>query len=167
MAGNRNAPMTKVIGAAAAAGLLVGQLGCYVYQPMATGVVPLLGQPVAMDITDAGRVALGGSIGPEISQIEGRLVRDEGGEYELAVSMVHLLRGGEQSWSGERVSVRKEHVARSYEKKLSKGRTAIAGVGGVAIVAMFVSKKLIGGGLGDEGTLPSDTADSQRRPVRP
>jgi hypothetical protein len=134
---------------------------------VASGVTPVPGQMMAMDITDAGRVALGGSIGPEIAQIEGRVVSNSGDQYELAVASVRLLRGGEQVWSGERIQLRKEFVSRVYEKKLSKGRTAIASAGGLAIVAFIATKKIAGAGLGDEGKLPVDTADSQRRPVRP
>ena len=107
MAGNRCAPMMRIIGALAVA----GQVSCYVLQPVAAGVTPVLGQVIAMDINDAGRVALGGSIGPEISQIEGRVTRNEGDEYELAVSTVRLLRGGEQGWAGEKIRLRKEFVS--------------------------------------------------------
>jgi hypothetical protein len=95
------------------------------------------------------------------------VTRDESSEYELAVSLVHLLRGGEQGWAGERVRIRKEHVTRVYEKQLSKGRTVAASTVGVGIVAFFVSRKILGSGLGDVGRLPGDTSDSQRRPPRP
>ena len=160
---NRSAPMMRIIGALA---VLAGQVACYVYQPVATGTAPVLGQMVAVDITDAGRVALGGSMGPEIRQIEGRLVRDDEAEYELGVTAVRLLRGGEQGWAGERVRVRKEHVSHVYEKQLSRGRTTVASVGAVVIVAVFIGRKLIGNVTGDEGKLPTDSAGSQRRPPR-
>jgi hypothetical protein len=160
----RGAPMMRIVGALAG---LFAVTGCYVYTPITTGATPQPGQSVAMDITDAGRVALGGSIGPEVAQIEGRVIHNEAESYELAVSTVHLLRGGEQVWQGERVSIRKEFVTRTYQKQLSKGRTAIAGAGGVAVVAWFVTKKIIGSVTGDEGKPPVDPPDSQRRPVRP
>ena len=60
------------------------------------GVVPELGREIAMDMNDAGRLAVGTSMGQEIAQVEGRLVSKDSGEYTVAVSMVHLLRGGEQ-----------------------------------------------------------------------
>jgi hypothetical protein len=158
----------RIAGALAVAVGLLGQLACFVYVPLTSGTTPVPGQRVAMDVTDAGRVALGGSIGPEIAQIEGRVVSSSGDEYELAVDAVRLLRGGEQVWQGERIQLRKEFVSRMYEKRLSKGRTAIASAGGVALVAIVAAKGIAGGGLGgDEGKLPVDTADSQRRPVRP
>ena len=49
-------------------GLLLA--GCYTLQP-ARGVTPEIGARVAFDVNDAGRVVLGGSMGPEIDQVEG------------------------------------------------------------------------------------------------
>ncbi len=42
------------------------------------GVAPEIGNEMAFDITDVGRVGLGPSMGPEIAQVEGRLVRAAG-----------------------------------------------------------------------------------------
>src|SRR5688572_22504152 len=83
--------------------------GCYTLRPV-YGTVPEIGTEVAFDVTDAGRTALGGSIGPEISQIEGRLVEKHDGEYLVAISAVRLIRGGQQVWRGERVRVKTEHL---------------------------------------------------------
>jgi len=57
-------------------GMTLGALlaGCYTLQP-AGGVVPSVGTQVAFDVNDVGRLALGGSMGPEIGQIEGRVVQ--------------------------------------------------------------------------------------------
>jgi hypothetical protein len=167
MVGSRRAPAMRVVGALAVAGLLVGQFGCYQYVPMASGAAPLPGQMIVFDINDTGRVALGGSIGPEISQIEGRVVRDEPAQYELSVNAVRLLRGGEQIWKGERIQLQKNHISRVSEKQLSKGRTVVASAGAVAIVAVFVGKKLIGSLTGEEGKPPGDSSATLRRPVRP
>jgi hypothetical protein len=164
MVGNRSAPMIRIIGALA---VLLGQAACYTLQAVPGGTTPLLGQPIAVDLTDAGRVAMGGSMGPEIAQIEGRLTRLDAGQMELAVSAVRYLRGGEQGWSGEKVQVRSEHISRLYEKKLSKGRTVAASAVGIGVVVFLATRSLVGSGLGDEGKLPVDTLDSQRRPVRP
>src|SRR5688500_3819331 len=55
-------------------------VGCYTLQP-AGGRTPEVGAKVAFDVNDAGRSALGGSLGPEISQIEGKLLEQQNGEY--------------------------------------------------------------------------------------
>lgn len=167
MGGSRTAPvMPRIIGAVAAALSIVGTSGCYTLQ-LAPGADIPNGTQVALDITDAGRVALGGSIGPEIAQIEGRLQSKENNEYTIAVSSVHLLRGGEQVWKGERINVRTDFVARAYERRLSPGRTVVAGSVGAGVVLFLVTRAIVGAGLGDEGRLPSDTLHSQRRPARP
>lgn len=169
MGGSRVAtPVARAIGVAAACWSLGA---CYVLQPRPTSDVPPIGSRIAVDVTDAGRVALGGLMGPEIAQIEGRLVgRDNAngaGEYELAVTTVRLLRGGEQVWKGERVTIRRDYVARMYDREFSKGRTAIAASVGAAVVTYFATQALTGFGHGDDAPTMSDSANSRRRPVRP
>jgi len=159
--------LARVIGAALAVWVLSVVQACYTLQPMADRGTPPLGMVVALDITDAGRAALGGSMGPEIGQIEGRLTRNEGDTFEIAVSAVRLLRGGEQVWKGEKVQIQRNHISRMYEKQLSKGRTVAASAVTVGVVAYFASKGLLGSIFGDEGQLPGDTAESRRRPPRP
>src|SRR6516165_8934241 len=105
--------------AAAASVFLVG---CYTLQPTG-GTVPQPGTLMAFDINDAGRVALGGSMGPEISQIEGRLAGREGADYLVSVTDVHLLRGGDQVWHGETVTLKAEYVSSLYERRFSAARS--------------------------------------------
>ena len=136
--------------------------GCYTLQP-ARGVTPHVGSHVAFDVTDSGRVALGGSMGPEIAQIEGRLIGNENGDYVLAVSAVRLLRGGEQVWSGEQVRIKREHVGSVYTRRLSTARSVALGataVGGFA--AFLVGRALRGAGSGDDSGPPVDTVQTQR-----
>lgn len=136
--------------------------GCYTLEPV-TGPTPVVGSEVAFDITDAGRVALGGSMGPEIEQIEGRLVERDSSEYVVAVSAVHLLRGGEQTWSGEPVHIKSQYVGTMYEKRFSKSRSVVLGAIGVGIAAAIATQQLIGGGSQDPATMPSDTGHTTRR----
>ena len=153
----RLAPLTGI----ALLGLTV--TGCYTLQ-RAGGATPPAGQRVAFDVNDAGRSALGGLIGPEVAQIEGRLLSNGTEDYLLAVSTVRLLRGGEQVWSGEQVRIRREHVTTTYERRLSRGRTlALAAVAG-GVVAVFVGRSLAGAGS-DHPRLPIDTVST--RIVRP
>jgi hypothetical protein len=140
-------------------------MGCYTLQPVVGNPLPL-GTQVGLDITDAGRVALGGSMGPEIAQIEGRLIGRDSNEYVLSVSMVHLLRGGEQIWTGERIRVRTEHVAMVRERKLSKGRTAAMAAVSIGVIAAIVRQSVTGSLFGDDGKLPLDTFQATRIPRR-
>ncbi len=140
-------------------GIIVGIAllsGCYTYEP--TGdATPEIGQEFAFDINDVGRVGLGGSMGPEISQVEGRLISRENAEYLVAVSAVHFLRGGEQAWKGENVHIKSEFVTSTYERHYSKGRSITLGAVGVGAVAFLLTRSLLGSGNeGDPPTPPPD-----------
>jgi hypothetical protein len=137
--------------------------GCYALQPAPQPSAPAEYR-YAFDITDAGRVALGGLMGPEIAQIEGRVVAVDGDEFNVAVSGVRLLNGSEQVWRGESVRIKKEYVKSTYERRFSAGRTMAFGVavlGGVA--AIVVGNSLIGSGTEKTGN-PPDTGLALRRP---
>lgn len=150
------------------AGLGVLLMGCYTLQPTG-GPVPNLGTNIGLDLNDAGRAALGGSMGPEIGQVEGRLVQKDSGEYVVAVSTIHLLRGGEQVWHGEIVHIKSGYVSSLYERKFSAARSAALAAAGVGAVAIIATRGLIGLGSTDQsgGMTPIDTAHTQRRPRRP
>ena len=150
----------RIVGLAALGTLLVG---CYTFQPTGGGV-PTAGTNVALDINDAGRSALGGSMGPEIARVEGRLLSADDAEYRVAVSALQLLRGGEQSWSGEDVRIRREYVSSIRERRFSRGRTIALTAAGLGGVAYFVTRSIVGGGTESPPKTPPDTAAAQRIP---
>jgi len=136
--------------------------GCYDLEPVGT-VTPATESRVAFDVTDAGRVALGGSMGPEIDQIEGYLKSADSTTYTVAVTTVRFLRdGGEQKWTGETVRLRKEYVSRSYVRTLSKGRTIALAAVGVAAVAFLAGRQLISEGSIEEQLPDSNIANARR-----
>lgn len=163
MGGRQSSPRAPLVRLAIVAVLTVG---CYTLQPIeGRGVTP--GMEIGLDITDAGRVALGGTMGPEIGQVEGRLYAKDGGDYEVAVTSVHFLRGGEQRWTGERVKIREQDVARVYEKKLSNERTIAISAVGLGSVLFLVTRSLhVGASPDTRSTGGGDTAHTQRRPGR-
>lgn len=134
-----------MIRSAVASALLLLLAGCYTLR-RAGGVVPEIGQELAFDLNDVGRVALGGSMGPEIAQIEGRLLSRENGEYLVAVRSLRTLRGGEQVWRGEPVRIRAEHVGTTYQREFSRGRTFALGAAGLGAVAFVLTRSLTGSG---------------------
>lgn len=133
----------------AALAVLGGALtGCYSLRPVG-GVEPKPGTKLAFEVNDAGRVALGGSMGPEIAQVEGRLVEKDNEGYLLAISNVRLLRGGEQIWSGEQVKLNNQYLGTAYERRFSVARSVGLGlvtIGGFA--AILATRSLLG--LGTE-----------------
>jgi len=139
--------------------------GCYELQPARQSPEP--GAVIALDISDQGRVALGGLVGPELSQIEGRFVSMEKGEYVLHVTGVRFLRGGEQGWSGETVSIKPEYVTSRYQRKFSTVKTVALSAIAVGAVALVATKGLSGLSQGDRGSIPGDTSQTVRRPLRP
>ena len=148
--------MKRCISISAIAVLLAS---CYSLQP-AMGPAPKNGDQVAFDITDLGRVFLGGAMGPEIDQVEGRLLDQENGDYILGVTSVKTLRGGVQVWSGERVRIEKQHVARMYERRFSRGRTMALGVVMAGGMAVLFGKNLAVLGGRDSPVPPPDTVDA-------
>lgn len=146
---------------AALAGLGLVLAGCYTLQP-ARGVDPEVGSRLAFDINDAGRVALGGAMGPEIAQVEGTLVQKDSAGYLLAVTSLRTLRGGEQIWSGEQVRLRPEYLGNGYEKRFSTGRSiglGVVSVGGFA--AFLATRSLLGLGTGHGDPNPDSTGASR------
>ena len=160
MVGSRVRPTAVAVGLAAAALLA----GCYTLQP--TGrVTPDVGTRVAFDVNDQGRAALGGAMGPEIDQIEGRLVQRDTSDFVVAVTAVHLLRGGEQIWTGEQVHIKSAYVNQVYARQFSSGRTIALSAIGVVAVGVFVSRSLNPGGNPNAATDPTDTAKTVRIPI--
>ena len=137
--------------------------GCYSLEPTTRLNPELLGQPVALDINDAGRVALGGSMGPEISQVEGRLVQRTPTDYLISVSVVHLVRGGEQTWSGERVSIKSEYVKSMYERRFSRGRSIALAAVAAGVIGSVATHVILTTGPTELPATPTDTAHTLRR----
>jgi hypothetical protein len=144
---------------------VVALAGCYSLQPArVTALEP--GNQIAFDVTDAGRVALGGSMGPEIGQVEGRLIQKDNGEYLLGVTSVSLLRGGTQTWAGEQVRLKPEYVGNVYERRFDTGRSLALAAVGVGAVAYIARQNLLGGGAAEQKDQIPDTAMTIRRRTR-
>jgi hypothetical protein len=117
---------------------------------------------MAFDLNDAGRVGLGGALGPEVAQIEGRLVERDSAGYLLAISNVRLLQGGEQVWTGEQVRIRPEFVGNTYIRRFSMGRSigfGAVGIGGFA--ALLATRSLLGSGDKSDDRPPDDSVNTR------
>lgn len=137
-------------------------VGCYTLQPT-RGATPEIGEKIAFDVNDNGRAALGGSMGPEIGQIEGRLLQKDTAQYVVAVSSVHLLRGGEQTWSGEPVRIKSDYVATTYTRHFAKGRTIALTAVGAGALAFILTRSLLGSGDAEQ-KVPDDSASARISP---
>jgi hypothetical protein len=133
------------------------------------GAGPEPGALMAMEVNDLGRLALGGQMGPEISQIEGRLISKSDEQYEIAVRSVKLIRGGDQIWSGEKVTIKREYISQTFERQFSASRTvALSAVFVVGVYAVIRSQDLFGLGREDPDPPLCDTCGNAARfPRRP
>lgn len=153
----------RLLGCIAVVELLAG---CYVLQPV-TSAGPEPGALVGMEVNDLGRLALGGQMGPEIQQIEGRLLSKSPEQYEVSVKSVKLIRGGNQIWNGERVTVKREYISQTFERQFSKSQTIALSAVFVASVYVVVSKLgLVGFGKEGDTTAPPNSVEAFR-PRRP
>jgi hypothetical protein len=146
--------MTTVTGI----GLLTAS--CYNLQPVSVAV-PEPGTRMAFAINDAGRVALGGSMGPELRRVEGSFQAKDGDDYLVNVSGVELLQGGYQTWAGESVRINSSYVSAVYEKKFSTAKTALT-LGGLTVAAVLLSSKGVRSYLDNSRPPPSDTFLTRR-----
>ena len=117
--------------------LVASLAGCFSLQPV-DRLAPSVGAEVAVDLNDAGRAALAPTLGSEVAQVHGHLIRRDGDQDLLAVTSTAFVHGGERTWAGETVHVRSSYASRYYENRVSTKRSLIAGgviLGGIAIAA--------------------------------
>jgi hypothetical protein len=127
--------------------------GCYTYTPVASTPPPSI--ELAVDLTDRGRVAAAPDIGPSVTRVEGSLIDVSDTAYVLAVRNVMGQSGVRTRWSGERVALSRDYVARTFERRFSRSRTTLVVSGVVAAVgAFFFGKNLLGIGGGDASDRP-------------
>jgi len=119
--------------------------GCYVYTPVITTPAPPA--YISLEISDRGRIGLGGLIGPAATRVEGVLQSETDSLYAVNVASVGYLNGQSNRWSGEPLAVRKEFIAHVSERRFSRSRTALATssvIGGILLFAL--SRGLLGSG---------------------
>jgi hypothetical protein len=119
--------------------LLTG--GCYSVKPLAT-TSPAPGTRLAVSINDAGRMALGGSMGQEIRTVQGRLLEKDDDVYVLSATGVDYLNGLSQTWRGETVRIGSNMVSSLAEKRFSWPRTVGLVGAGIVVGATLTSKTL-------------------------
>ena len=119
--------------------------GCYSYVPVAVSGPPP-GTRANLVLTDEGTVEMARQVGPSTRAIEGDVLSANGEGLLLAVRRLERRDGIEEFWKGEQVTVPRGAVATFTERKLSRSRTALFGVGAAA--AVFVLGKAFGEATG-------------------
>ncbi len=140
--------------------------GCYTLQPVQRAT-PEIGTEVALDLNDAGRAALGASIGHEVGQVHGHLVQRDSDDYAMAVTSVDFIRGGSQPWTGEVVHVKSEYTSAYYVNRVSKSRTiGFAAALAAAVVIGARQALTVSGEPSDAPPTPPNEGTKQRAPSR-
>jgi hypothetical protein len=121
---------------------------CYVYTPAPAVSAP--GTRLLLELNDRGRVALGDSIGPAATVVEGSVASNSDSAYTLRVVRVGYVNGQSNQWNGEPLIVARQFVGTAKERKLSRSRSFLtAGGVSLAVVAFIASRGLLG--FGSEG----------------
>jgi len=109
---------------------------CYDYVPVTTA--PPIGEIVALDITDRGRVDLTDRFGSGIARIEGRLVSSASDQYVLSITRVTQINGDHAAWTGETARLSRDLVGGVESRRLSVARTSLLAAAATAVVAGFI-----------------------------
>lgn len=137
----RHAPARRARAILAALLLLPQATGCYTYAPLWNGS-PAAGSEISLGLSDRGRVALAGPLGPGAQRVTGRLVGATDSAYVIRVSEVAYVGGVPSAkWNGEEVSVSKDFVAGMAERRLSKSRSWIAT--GIVVAALGLATTIV------------------------
>lgn len=138
--------------------LCVTVAGCYSYRPLTRTPEPQT--RVSVLLSDVGRVETARTVGPSTERVEGTVMAADDTAYLLAVASVKPLRGTWVRWNGEQVSMRRDYIAGLYERRLNKGRTALAiGVSTWAVLAAMVHFDILGFGSLEIPLIPGGSGD--------
>ena len=143
-----------------AAGLLPGLLGaCYSYRLVpSTEIQPAT--RVAVVLSDYGRLEASRQIGPQAQRVEGAVLSTNDSAYLLSVSGVKPITGSWVRWSGEPVTMRRDYVAFTYERRPSRGKTILLIAGATfTFLTVMVNFNILGFGGLDIPLIPGANGD--------
>lgn len=137
--------------------LLPGATGCYTYVPLWNGA-PQPGTEISLGLSDRGRTALAGPLGPGARAVAGRLVGSTDSAFVIGVKEVTYIGNGTAAkWNGEQITVPRDYVNGLAERRLSKSRSWIAVGIAVGVAALATTIALNGFGTNSsDGRLPPD-----------
>ena len=153
----------RFVGGLCAAALSL-QVGCYSFLPLQTSV-PASGQRIAVVLNDRGRALLGDRLGPAVDKVDGLLVEGDSMSVTLEVFRTHDLRGGDATWTGERVQVPRDGITGYQERSLDRRRTFLltATIVGVIAASVLLANLDVLGGLFSKEDTSGGTPGSESR----
>jgi hypothetical protein len=134
--------------------------GCYVQQPLETGI-PAPATRIVAQVTDSGAVAVGGRLGPGAVEVEGVVSSADESAWNLNLLRVSYRGGTSSTWNREMVSFPRFALSNATERHLDKTRSwLVAGLigGGVFLASRLFSESISGSGDGDgSGPTPQNS----------
>ena len=139
----------RTIASLGIASTVVWTSGCYSYAVRPVSEISP-NSTITADINDVGRVALGDRVGPEVMQVEGKVVQRSDTSVRLLVTQVTYLNGNTEEWQGQEVGLRVQDVKSVTQRTFSRSRTALL-IGAIAVgfVATILSLNFLGITSGD------------------
>lgn len=128
--------------------LLAGAGGCYHYVP--TGpTVPPQGTPVRLHMERPESFELTSITAHNIGEMDAEMVREDDGELVVSALWLRAVTGQEYPGGGWTLRVEESRVARLEVRELSRWRTALVFIGGIA--ATWIGFDALGGGSEGSG----------------
>ena len=121
---------------------------CHRYEPV-TATTVARGADVAVSLTDYGTANLGRLLGLGVGTVEGSLLTVSDSAYTVSVQLVRQRNGVETFWRGEQVAIPRGDVAELRERRLARGKSALATVA-VLAAALGALEAFVGGGSGSQ-----------------
>ena len=119
--------------------LLIGATACYSLEPMST--VPGPNAEARIRLTDLGAAMMAPTLGAGVTAVRGRVLAIDSASVRLSVVAATDRDGLEQTWTGEQVTIPRQHVSGFEKREVSPFRSTLVTIG---IVAAMVA---IGGAL--------------------
>ena len=128
--------------------LTISLAACHNYVPVTDPSVAR-GSSVAVSLTDYGTANLGRLLGLGIGTVEGSLVTVSDSAYTVSVQLVRQRNGEETFWRGEQVAIPRADVAEIRQRRLARGKSALATVA-VLAAAFGALEAFVGTGSGSQ-----------------
>ncbi len=103
--------------------------GCYQVVPLSLSATPVRGATVLVDLNSRGSDSLARLIGPGIASLRGDVLSVDSVKMTVAMLMVTDRRDIDSYWTREPLVVQRSFMDRLQERRFSKAKSIIMGVG--------------------------------------
>ncbi|MDE3151440.1 MAG: hypothetical protein KGL93_04270 [Gemmatimonadota bacterium] len=129
-------------GRAAAVIAIVSSAACYTQVPITDTSAPA-GEPVHAVLTPYGSVQMVSKLGPNVHEVDGRLVSFDTSTVTIALATTVGLDGTQQDWSGDRIEFPRTVLDQLTTSRFSARKTTWLGV--VTVAGLAVLRGVLGG----------------------